>query len=120
MISIRYEPRLLKRLFNGDVETVGILSETKIGSKVYAFLLIKGVSQTNSIRILQLPEFEIAKAKTRVILWEITDRGYTLMNRARPKWKSKGDYKHKFCSSRLQTLRRLQRRSGYEQVVDKS
>jgi hypothetical protein len=48
-------------LFDRNVQTVGLLSETKIGPEVYAFLLIKDVSQTNSIRILKLPDLEIAK-----------------------------------------------------------
>jgi len=44
---------------------------------------------------------EIAKAKTNIILWEITKRGYAMIKRERPKWKSKGDYRHKFCVYRI-------------------
>ncbi|MCK4821605.1 hypothetical protein KA005_37915, partial [bacterium] len=56
----------------------------------------KEAERTNIIK-----RHEIARAKTRIILWEITDGGYTLMNCERPKWKSKGEYKHKFCVHRI-------------------
>jgi len=39
---------MLERLFNSNVNPVMVFSETKICSKVYAFLLIKGESKTNA------------------------------------------------------------------------
>jgi len=75
-------------------------------SEAAAMASVKGAAtlqaaEKEGLRAGIIRRHEIAKAKTRVILWEITDRGYTLMNRERPKWKSKGDYKHKFCLHRI-------------------
>lgn len=71
---------------------------TKAGVKGAATLLAaeKEAQKANIIE-----RHEIAKAKTRVIFWEITERGYELMKIDRPKWKSKGEYKHKFCVHRI-------------------
>lgn len=44
---------------------------------------------------------EIARAKTKVVLWEITNKGYEYLELAQPKWASKGGYKHKFCAHRI-------------------
>lgn len=56
----------------------------------------KEAQRVNIIRV-----HEIAIAKTRRLYWEILDRGYELMKRERPKWKSKGEYRHKFCVHRI-------------------
>jgi len=44
---------------------------------------------------------EIARAKTKVVLWEITGLGYKELSIVKPVWKSKGEYKHKFCAYRI-------------------
>jgi len=43
----------------------------------------------------------LPRAKTDICLWEITDTGYESLKKARPQWKSKGEYKHKFCAHRI-------------------
>lgn len=43
----------------------------------------------------------LPRAKTEICLWEITDCGYELLKQSRPRWKSKGEYKHKFCAHRI-------------------
>ncbi len=43
----------------------------------------------------------LPRAKTDICLWEITDNGYELLKKSRPQWKSKGEYKHKFCAYRI-------------------
>lgn len=50
---------------------------------------------------------ELPRARTQVCFWEITDLGYDLLELSPPQWRSKGDYKHKFCAHRtLQTYER--------------
>jgi len=48
-----------------------------------------------------IKKHQIARAKTRKCLWEITDSGYERMNCKRNLWKSKGEYIHKFCAYRI-------------------
>ena len=72
-------------------------------------------AEKEALRAKIINRHEIAKAKTKVILWEITERGYELMKVDRPMWKSKGEYKHKFCVHRIaHTLSQ----AGYDPVIE--
>ena len=46
-------------------------------------------AEKEALRARIIQRHEIARAKTRVILWEITERGYALMKRECPKWNPK-------------------------------
>ena len=75
-------------------------------SEAAAIAGVKGAAtllaaEKEALRANIIQRHEIAKAKTRVIIWEITELGYTLMKRELPKWKSKGEYEHKFCVHRI-------------------
>jgi hypothetical protein len=75
-------------------------------SEAAAIAGVKGAAtlqaaEKEALRSNIINRHEIAKAKTKIILWEITERGYELMKVARPKWKSKGEYRHKFCVHRI-------------------
>ncbi|MCH9031992.1 MAG: hypothetical protein IIB00_07010 [candidate division Zixibacteria bacterium] len=62
-----------------------------------------------------IKKHHLARAKTNICLWEITNRGYEYLNLARPKWPSKGDYLHKFCVHRIaDTYKRL----GFETEIE--
>lgn len=43
----------------------------------------------------------LPRAKTGVCYWEITDKGYAVINRPVPTWSSKGGFKHKFSVHRI-------------------
>ncbi len=44
---------------------------------------------------------EIPRGKTRVVFWEITNRGYAAMKTRKPQMQSKGHYVHKLCAYRI-------------------
>lgn len=44
---------------------------------------------------------EIPRGKTRVVFWEITNRGYAALGKKKPPMKSKGHYVHKLCAYRI-------------------
>ena len=45
----------------------------------------------------------LPRAKTGVCYWEITDKGYAVINRPVPTWSSKGGFRHKFSVHRIAT-----------------
>lgn len=45
----------------------------------------------------------LPRAKTGACYWEITDKGYAVINRPAPTWRSKGGFRHKFSVHRIAT-----------------
>ena len=67
--------------------------------------IIGGATITNAeneaVRLGLIRKHYLPRARTKICLWEITEYGYEIINHNPKKWKSKGDYKHKFCSYRI-------------------
>ncbi|MCP4603465.1 MAG: hypothetical protein GY847_23595 [Proteobacteria bacterium] len=57
----------------------------------------------------------LARAKTNICFWEIVDQGYDLLERTKPKWRSKGEFKHKFSVHRIG---HTYRRHGYHTEIE--
>lgn len=58
---------------------------------------------------------EIARARTKIVLWEITDLGYQALNIVKPVWRSKGEYRHKFCAYRIADAKK---RKGHRAQIE--
>jgi hypothetical protein len=75
-------------------------------SEVVTLAGVKGAAtvlnaEKAALRSKYIVRHEIARARTKVVLWEITQIGYAALNVSKPKWKSKGDYRHKFLAYRI-------------------
>ncbi len=54
-------------------------------------------------------------AKTGACYWEITDKGYAVINHPAPTWSSKGGFKHKFSVHRIATT---YKHHGYQTKIE--
>ena len=68
-----------------------------------------------AIRNNLIVKYALARGKTNICFWEITDQGYTWLGQARPIWSSKGKYLHKFCVHRIAYAYKMR---GYDSKIE--
>ncbi|MCK5125559.1 MAG: hypothetical protein KAR42_04825 [candidate division Zixibacteria bacterium] len=78
-----------------------------------AATLIAAEKEALKANIIQV--HNIALAKTKKLFWEILEQGYSLIKQEQPKWKSKGEYKHKLCVYRIA---HTHNRHGYKTTIE--